>query len=149
MLRRGIASFVRNSSKPWPCYLSSGALCNGILNSHFVPFIFSQAYYCSRSPHIPLGFVCRDRVRFELLSSNLFRTVFFLPPLHVMRTWSWITKTTECSPNSRSLWEQGICFMQTLTSYFSGLQRQGHFELTSICSWVERVRHYLLKISIK
>lgn len=66
VLRGGLCgpSFVRNSSKRWPSYLSSGALCNGILHCHFAPFIFRQSYYCSHTPHIPLGFVCRDRVRF-------------------------------------------------------------------------------------
>lgn len=57
-------SFVRNSSKRRPSYLSTGALCNGILHCHFAPFIFRQGYYCSHTPHIPLGFVCSDRVRF-------------------------------------------------------------------------------------
>lgn len=47
-------SFVRNSSKHWPSYLSTGALCNGILHCHFAPFIFRQGYYCSHTPHIPL-----------------------------------------------------------------------------------------------
>lgn len=48
--RRGGAglSFVRNSSKRRPSYLSTGALCNGILHCHFAPFIFRQVYYCGR-----------------------------------------------------------------------------------------------------
>lgn len=49
---RGVCglSFVRNSSKRRPSYLSTGALCNGILHCHFAPFIFRQGYYCGRGP---------------------------------------------------------------------------------------------------
>lgn len=79
-------SFVRNSSKHWPSYLSTGALCNGILHCHFAPFIFKQGYYCSHTPHIPLRLCVQGQGQVLTSFFTLFRTVFSPRPPHTVRT---------------------------------------------------------------
>lgn len=97
-------SFVRNSLKCRPSYLSTGALCNGILHCHFASFIFREGYYCCHTPHIPLGFVCWDRVSFFFHPvQNISRSLHML---YVHRNGSW--------------WPAGTLLIPCLTGNTSG-----------------------------
>lgn len=77
------SSFVRNSSKLWPSYLSTGALCNGILHCHFAPFIFRQGYYCSHTRHIPLRLCVQGQVlAYFFFFFTMIRTSVISPSPH-------------------------------------------------------------------
>lgn len=107
----GGPSFVRNSSKRQPAYLSTGALCNRILHCHFAPFIFRQGYYCCRSPHRPLRLCVQGRA--QVLTS--FFTLFF--PSSTFCAHRVMDHTGNGgAANSRSPWKQeGVWSVQNRT----------------------------------
>lgn len=104
-VERGGGSFVRHSSKRWPSYLSTGALCNGILHCHFAPFIFRQGYYCT---HAPKALCARTGSGFNFFFFHPVQNPFFsFPPSSTCCALEIMDHTSNEHPaNSRSHWKR-------------------------------------------